>query len=159
MTLPLLGFHVSPNGNISIRKSLIALSASCDKPSPGASRRPLPEGEGAVFRVRTIYNRIRTMKRLASLLLMSASMLAAGGQQPGGLGTEVDRRVHEIESKAISWRRDIHQNPELSNREVRTSALVADHLRKLGIEVRTEIAHTGVIGVLRGRQPGPVVAL
>src|SRR5262245_53545040 len=98
------------------------------------------------------------MKRIAAILLLATSVLA-GGQQPGGLGTEIDRRVREIESKAISWRRDIHQNPELSNREVRTSALVADHLRKLGMEVRTEVAHTGLIGGLRGRQPGPVVAL
>ncbi|HEX9648099.1 MAG TPA: amidohydrolase, partial [Alphaproteobacteria bacterium] len=56
-----------------------------------------------------------------------------------------------IEGKVIAWRRDIHQNPELGNREVRTAALVADHLRGLGFdEVRTGIAHTGVVGILRG---------
>ena len=65
-----------------------------------------------------------------------------------------------IEAKVIAWRRDIHQNPELGNREVRTAALVADHLRGLGFdEVRTGIAHTGVVGILRGGLPGPVVAL
>ena len=59
----------------------------------------------------------------------------------------------------VAWRRDIHQHPELGNREVRTSALVARHLRALGIEVREKVAHTGVVGVLPGARPGPVVAL
>lgn len=65
----------------------------------------------------------------------------------------------ELEQKVIAWRRDIHQHPELSNREFRTAALVAEHLRSLGMEVQTEIAHTGVVGVLRGGKPGPVMAL
>ena len=65
----------------------------------------------------------------------------------------------ELEQKVIAWRRDIHQHPELSNREFRTAALVAEHLRSLGMEVQTEIAHTGVVGVLRGGKPGPVIAL
>lgn len=64
-----------------------------------------------------------------------------------------------LENKVIAWRRDIHQNPELGNREFRTSKLVADHLRSLGLEVKTGIAHTGVIGILKGGLPGPVVAL
>ena len=59
----------------------------------------------------------------------------------------------------MAWRRDIHQNPELGNREFRTAGLVAEHLRSLGIEVQTGVAHTGVVGVLRGGKPGPVVAL
>lgn len=75
------------------------------------------------------------------------------------LAREIDQRAPQLEAKAIAWRRDIHQHPELSNREFRTSKLVADHLRSLGIEVRTGIAKTGVVGVLRGGKPGPVVAL
>jgi amidohydrolase len=59
----------------------------------------------------------------------------------------------------VAWRRDIHQHPELGNRETRTAALVAEHLRKLGLEVRTGVAHTGVVGVLRGGRPGKTVAL
>lgn len=63
-------------------------------------------------------------------------------------------------SDVIAWRRDIHQHPELSNRELRTGALVAAHLKKLGFdEVRTGVAHTGVVGVLKGARPGGVVAL
>lgn len=64
-----------------------------------------------------------------------------------------------IESEVITWRRHIHENPELSNRETETAAYVANHLRELGLEVRTGIAHTGVIGVLKGEQAGGVIAL
>jgi amidohydrolase len=86
--------------------------------------------------------------------------VAANAQGAGAaLAREIDRRAPQLEAKAVAWRRDIHQHPELSNREVRTSKLVADHLRSLGIEVRTGIAKTGVVGVLRGGRPGPVVAL
>ncbi len=63
-------------------------------------------------------------------------------------------------SDVVAWRRDIHENPELGNREFRTADMVANHLRSLGLdEVRTDVAHTGVVGVLRGGQPGPVVGL
>jgi amidohydrolase len=65
-----------------------------------------------------------------------------------------------VEPRVIAWRRDFHQNPELGNREVRTARIVADHLRALGFdEVREQVAHTGVVGVLRGRLPGAAVAL
>ncbi|HEY6548480.1 MAG TPA: amidohydrolase, partial [Vicinamibacteria bacterium] len=61
--------------------------------------------------------------------------------------------------KAVAWRRDLHQNPELGNGEVRTAKVIADHLRALGLEVKTGVAKTGVVGVLVGGRPGPVVAL
>lgn len=64
-----------------------------------------------------------------------------------------------IEPKVIEWRRDFHQHPELSNREFRTAQKVADHLRALGLEVKTEVAHTGVVGILYGKKSTPVVAL
>ncbi len=73
--------------------------------------------------------------------------------------TEIDLRAAEVESRVITWRRDIHQNPELGNREFRTAKLVAEHLQSLGIEVQTGVAHTGVVGVLKGVKPGRVVAL
>src|SRR6266436_8521423 len=79
--------------------------------------------------------------------------------QASRLDAEVDRRATLVEGKVVAWRRDIHEHPELSNRETRTAELVAQHLRSLGIEVRTGVAHTGVVGVLRGSKPGPVVAL
>ena len=75
-------------------------------------------------------------------------------------GIEVEVQATQIEEEVISWRRHIHQNPELGNREFRTASLIADHLRSLDFdEVRTQIAHTGVVGLLQGGLPGPVVAL
>lgn len=74
-------------------------------------------------------------------------------------GPNLESDYKSIESKVIDWRRDIHQNPELSNREFKTAEKIAAHLRSLGIEVQTGVAHTGVVGVLKGDQPGQVVAL
>ncbi len=67
--------------------------------------------------------------------------------------------IDNIEPKVIEWRRDFHQNPELSNREFETSKKIAAHLKSLGMEVQTGIAHTGVVGILKGSKPGPIVAL
>ena len=75
------------------------------------------------------------------------------------LDSDADVAAGKIEQKVIDWRRDIHSHPELGNREFRTSALVAKHLRSLGIEVRTGVAHTGVVGILKGGKSGPTVAL
>ena len=75
------------------------------------------------------------------------------------LTAEIDRRAAEAEARVIATRRDLHQHPELSNREERTARVVAERLAKLGLEVRRGIAKTGVVGVLRGGRPGPVVAL
>ncbi len=71
----------------------------------------------------------------------------------------IDTAVRAELPRVIAWRRDIHEHPELSNREFRTSQKVAEHLKALGLEVRTGIAHTGVVAVLRGGRPGPTVAL
>ena len=71
----------------------------------------------------------------------------------------LDALTRAVEPKVIAWRRDIHEHPELSNREVRTAKLVADHLKKLGLEVETGIAHTGVTAFLKGGLPGPTIAL
>ncbi|HEY5908151.1 MAG TPA: amidohydrolase, partial [Vicinamibacteria bacterium] len=79
--------------------------------------------------------------------------------KPSALQAEVDRRAEAILPKAVAWRRDLHQNPELGNSEVRTAKVIADHLRALGLEVKTGVAKTGVVGVLVGGRPGPVVAL
>lgn len=98
----------------------------------------------------------------AAVMLVAAAAdlpLAAPAQAQAQLGAEIDRRAAEVMPRVVEWRRDIHEHPELSNREFRTAKLVADHLRGLGIEVETEVAHTGVVGVLRGGKPGPVVAL
>ena len=75
------------------------------------------------------------------------------------LAAEVDTRTATVLPKVVGWRRDLHEHPELGNRETRTAGLVAEHLRSLGIAVRTNVAHTGVVGVLKGGRPGKVVAL
>jgi len=75
------------------------------------------------------------------------------------LSERISAAALKLEDKVIAWRRDIHEHPELSYQETRTAALAADHLRKLGIEVRTGVGVTGVLGILKGGRPGPVVAL
>ena len=71
----------------------------------------------------------------------------------------IDKKSIDLETKVINWRHDFHQHPELGNREFRTAKIIADHLKSLGIEVQTGVAHTGVVGLLKGGKPGPVVAL
>ena len=102
--------------------------------------------------------------RNAFFLLPAALLLPAGGtpaQQADleALRNEVDARTEEVTPKVVAWRRDLHEHPELGNREFRTSGIIAEHLRSLGMDVQTEVAHTGVVGILRGGLPGPVVAL
>ncbi len=72
---------------------------------------------------------------------------------------EVRAQAERLAPKVLAWRRDIHQHPELGNREVRTAKLVADHLRALGLDVKTGIATTGVVAVLKGGKPGPRIAI
>src|SRR5947199_10213026 len=86
-------------------------------------------------------------------------MIMAAVAVSAALDQRIDEAAKRVEPAVIECRRDIHQHPELGNREVRTSKLVADRLRELGIEVKTGIAHTGVIGILKGGKPGAVVAL
>jgi amidohydrolase len=74
-------------------------------------------------------------------------------------GAQIDARAAALESKVIAWRRDLHQHPELSNREARTAGVVAEHLQALGLKVQTGVAHTGVVGLLDSGRPGPVIAL
>ncbi|MGZ5043007.1 MAG: amidohydrolase [Usitatibacter sp.] len=79
---------------------------------------------------------------------------------PFAFDAALNAAADRLEPKVIAWRRDLHRNPELGNREVRTAGIVAAHLRALGFdEVREQVAHTGVVGVLKGGLPGPVVAL
>ena len=97
------------------------------------------------------------MRRILALTLLATGV--AGAQQPTVLTPEIAQKIAALEPKVVAWRRDIHQNPELGNREFRTAKLVADHLRSLGIEVQEKVAHTGVVGILRGGRPGPTVLL
>ncbi len=89
------------------------------------------------------------------LLLFSINIIHAQSSS----GINVENEAKSIESQVIDWRKDFHQNPELSNREFETGKKIAAHLQSLGMEVTSEVAHTGVTGFLKGGQPGPTVAL
>ena len=93
------------------------------------------------------------------LLLVNTLFAFAQKDANAALKKKMDKLAEGVESKVIAWRRDFHENPELSNRETRTAKIIADHLKSLGLEVRTGIAKTGVVGILKGGKPGPVVAL
>ena len=95
------------------------------------------------------------MKSLKSLLVATGCAVLLPMQS---LAADVTAKIDAVMPKVVEWRRDFHQHPELSNQEFRTAKIVADHLRSLGMEVETEVAHTGVVGTLRGGD-GPVVAL
>ena len=79
--------------------------------------------------------------------------------QNGANRATISAAANKLEQKVINWRRDIHEYPELGNREIRTADIIAKHLKSLGIEVQTGVAVTGVVGILKGDKPGPVVAL
>ena len=93
-------------------------------------------------------------KLLLPLLLIATTTVGQSKLRPS-----IDQKAQGVEAKVIEWRRDFHQHPELGNQEVRTAKIVADHLRSLGMEVTENVAVTGVVGVLRGGKPGPMVAL
>jgi amidohydrolase len=101
--------------------------------------------------------------RYVSIFVLAATVSIAsphGGKADApALEAAVGKRTATIEGKLIGWRRDIHQHPELGDQETRTSGIVADHLRSLGLEVRTGVARTGVVAVLKGAKPGPTMAL
>lgn len=90
------------------------------------------------------------------LLLMSASLFA---QTNTKLSIKIDQQAKELEPKVIEWRRYFHEHPELSNREFKTGARIAEQLKALGLEVQYPVAKTGVVALLKGGKPGPVVAL
>jgi amidohydrolase len=96
---------------------------------------------------------------LACGALLGSGSVAAAPAADAALAAKVDAALGALQPRIIGWRRDLHQNPELSNREFRTSKLVAEHLKRLGMAVETGIAFTGVIGVLKGGLPGPTVVL
>jgi amidohydrolase len=101
---------------------------------------------------------IQTMKKICTLLF-SVMAINALAQVSPKLQAKLDQEARDIEPKLIEWRRHFHQNPELSNRETKTGAFIAAHLKSLGIEVQYPVAKTGVVGLLKGGKPGPVVAL
>jgi len=98
--------------------------------------------------------------RVLSPALFALALLCAPAAEAAIERADLERELAAVKDQLIAWRRDIHQHPELGNRETRTAALVAKVLRDLDVDsVRTGIAYTGVVGVLEGGKPGPVIAL
>src|SRR5687767_6905482 len=96
---------------------------------------------------------------LIVLLLIAAPAFAQTTPAASPLAAEIDRRAAAIEQELLSWRRHLHQNPELSNREQQTAAWVAEKLRSFGLTPVTGVARHGVVATLRGAMPGRTVAL
>ena len=94
------------------------------------------------------------MKKLSVFFALLISSFATAD-----LKQDLDEQLDPLMNKVIAWRHNLHQNPELSNREYKTSKKVATHLRSLGIKVETKIAYTGVVGLIEGGLPGPTIAL
>jgi amidohydrolase len=108
---------------------------------------------------------MRPSRRLAALLASAfatalVSAPTSAQQAPTSeLAKLIETKLPSVMPKVVAWRRDLHEHPELSGQEVRTAKLVAEHLRSLGLEVQEKMGMTGVVGVLKGGKPGPVVAL
>jgi amidohydrolase len=93
------------------------------------------------------------------LFLIATSVVDAQSASPDSMKNIIEAKTNQIFEQVVEWRRHFHENPELSNREDQTAAYIADYLKKLGMEVKTGVAHTGVVGILEGDKPGPVVGL
>ena len=106
------------------------------------------------FHARSLY-----AAAVLAILLPGAGGAEGQAPRPAAAGGKLDALVTAIEPELITWRRHLHQHPELSNREVETAKYIAERLRSFGLEPQTGIARTGVVAILTGSRPGPVVAL
>ncbi len=95
------------------------------------------------------------MKKFTAAIILILSLQGLNAQ----LKQKIQQAIDKIEPKCIEWRRQIHQNPELGNREFKTAKLIAAHLKDLDLEVKESVAKTGVVALLRGGKPGPCIAL
>ena len=98
------------------------------------------------------------MKKI-NILIFTFVAIHGFAQTNSKLNAKIEQQAKELEPKIIEWRRYFHEHPELSNREVKTGAKIAEHLKSLGLEVQYPVAKTGVVALLKGGKPGPVVAL
>ncbi len=150
MTVPSVSSAVSLFGSkLSISKSAISKLAI----STSAIQKP--------FGFKSAANQSRFPKTLLASAL-ALSFMGAGlssAQAATSAMPDAAKLAAGVEQKVIDWRRDLHQHPELSNREFRTSKIIEKHLKSLGLEVQTGIAHTGVVGILKGGKSGPLIAI
>lgn len=97
---------------------------------------------------------------MKKIYLFALSLYASTAfSQTDALKAQVAKKADAMQAKLVTWRRDFHEHPELGNHETRTAGIIAAHLKALGLEVKTGVARTGVVGLLKGGKPGPVVAL
>ena len=115
--------------------------------------------KGVSFFITLAFTKHFIMKTNSLVLLLLFFCASNINAQKSNYSALISTAADKIESKVIAWRHDIHEHPELGNHEVRTAALIAKHLQSLGIEVKTGVGITGVVGILKGDKPGPVVAL
>src|SRR5688572_15517321 len=106
-----------------------------------------------------IHKKYKMRKFLPVMVLTLISLQLSAQGDITQLKKQVSVAADKIEGKCIEWRRNLHENPELGNREFKTSKLIADHLKKLGLDVKENVAKTGVVALLRGAKPGPCIAL
>jgi amidohydrolase len=99
------------------------------------------------------------MKKLLLLPAFALLLITICSAQKNNYAAAIDAAADKISPQTIAWRRDFHQHPELGNHETRTSKIIADHLRSLGLEVKEGVGKTGVVGILHGALPGPVIGL
>jgi len=99
------------------------------------------------------------MRKLLPLVLLLHSTILFAQKATPDLSAKINSAADKIESKCITWRRDLHEHPELGNNEFRTAKIIANHLRSLGMEVKEQVGKTGVVGILKGAKPGPCIAL
>jgi metal-dependent amidase/aminoacylase/carboxypeptidase family protein len=97
------------------------------------------------------------MKKLIFCIALTLTSIVQA--QNTVLKTKIAQKAAALENQVIQWRRDFHQNPELGNSEFKTAEKIATYLKSIGIQVQTGVAKTGVVGILKGGKPGPVVAL
>jgi len=100
------------------------------------------------------------MKKLSIIIfLIFLTALLYAQKDIESLKEKMSVATDKIESKCIAWRRELHEHPELGNREFKTAKLIAEHLKKLGLDVKEGVAKTGVVAILQGGKPGPCIAL
>ena len=96
------------------------------------------------------------MKKFGLTFIICSSFFAASAQD---ISKTIETKATAIQAKLVEWRRHLHEHPELGNREYNTAAYITEHLKKLGIEIQTGVAKTGVVGILKGGKPGPCIGL